>query len=583
MFAFFVFTFISFFDNVIFVDRETDKSINEHVYISNSNGFVKNNIKQEVDYGFELKEGLIGFSLENKDSAQSYIVWIQQSRVDFVQLYVERNSGVVDTLPLLNKSVGIFDRPVKSVNFCYEVKLEKREKVNCFIRSGRQYGNHACVVSVNSENHFYRYNTFLNIYVSFISGICLVISLSGFFLFLFFRNVIYLIYSLYCLSSFFVTCSDAGYMHSFFPSENILYINNNITTIAFYNIVGCHILLTMALLKLNKTELRFFYYLGLTSSIIFILTGISLLFPQISGFLRANIIKASYYIVFFMDVYILTALILNIRKKQIFVYFYLFGFLFTLVASTILLLANLGVIDGINQNYDLAYSIPLVEVFCMLVGVSFQFSDQNRKLIESQYELSQSQKKVIHIQDEEQRRIAQDLHDGIGQDLLILKKRIATNDNSVDLVENIIDDLRKVSRELYPVTLSKTGLKIALENLCNQLNDVQSIFVSCDIDYHNNIETAKKLQVYRIVQECMNNALKHSYAKALRVEIKQKGEFLNITILDNGVGFDVAMLMKSEKSFGLHTINNRVKSLNGVLEMASKAGETKISIQIPLV
>lgn len=161
----------------------------------------------------------------------------------------------------------------------------------------------------------------------------------------------YLAYSVYCLNTFFTSACDAGFLHSYFPFPKILYINNNITSVFFFLVIGSHIFLTLVLLKIDKRESFWLYITGNILSIAFVILGLLLLFPFVDGVFRNLIIKTSYIIVFIMDVYIASALIYCIQKKQTFVYFYFVGFVFSLIGTTILILANIGIIDDINQNY----------------------------------------------------------------------------------------------------------------------------------------------------------------------------------------------------------------------------------------
>ncbi len=568
--------------DIILLDRNTNMSINNRVLIRMANGeFKKNNSNQEVGFGFNTPQGECNFELKNTDIENQYVVRIQQSKVDFVQLYIYYKSGKIDSLPLINKTIGILQRPLKSVDFCYKFSLKKNEKINCKLYSGRKYGSHAPIVSIATLDNFYLKEIYFNHYLAFISGICIIISIAGFFLFLFFHRKMYLVYSIYCICTFFVAVVDAGYGHSYFPFPQILYLNNNLTSIFFYAVVGSHIYLTIVLLKINQKDSTWLYYIGINITLFFIILGILLIFPFVENLFRSLIIKFSYYIVFIMDVYVATSLIYCIKKKQIFVYFYLVGFLFSLIGTTTLILGNIGVIDDINQNYDLGYSIPLIEIFCMLLGVSFQFSDQNKKYISIQKDLSLSQQKVIFIQEEQQKRIAQDLHDGIGQDLLLLKRSLKNQSINTENVEHIIENVRLVSRNLYPVALEKVGLAQAIENITIQVMETHPIFISCDIFYNNSLSKQQELQVFRIFQEATNNALKYAKAKAVKLCLHEETTHLSILIYDNGIGFDVEKKLQSELSFGLQSMLQRSKSMNGYFNIKSNSDGTIITINIP--
>lgn len=255
--------------------------------------------------------------------------------------------------------------------------------------------------------------------------------------------------------------------------------------------------------------------------------------------------------------------------------------MFTLISTTILLLANIGVLDNINQNYDFGYAIPLVEIFFMLIGISVQFYNQNKDLQTSRLALLQTQKRVINIQDLERERIAKDLHDGIGQELLLFKRNFENQPAFLNTIEAIMFDLRETSRALYPVALKKIGLKNAIENLAEQIQESGIFFVSTAINYSTYISPETQLQIFRIVQEALNNAIKHAHAQAIRIELfENELNTLHICIKDNGLGFDVQS--KKTTSFGLESMSERTKSLKGTFDIISSAKGTTINLFIPL-
>lgn len=165
----------------ILLDSETKIPINDKVIKIENKVKIKNDSRQEVLYGFDYPKGLCQFELQNRDSRNTYIVRIPQSKVDFVQLFVQHQNGKIDTLPLLNKIVGIRQRPIKSVDFCFTISLQKDEKVTCLLASGRKYGVHAPIISIASEAKFAMQEIYFSQYTAFIFGICIVISLAVFF------------------------------------------------------------------------------------------------------------------------------------------------------------------------------------------------------------------------------------------------------------------------------------------------------------------------------------------------------------------------------------------------------------------
>ncbi len=200
---------------------------------------------------------------------------------------------------------------------------------------------------------------------------------------------------------------------------------------------------------------------------------------------------------------------------------------------------------------------------------------------------------VIAGEETERRRLARDLHDGLGSLLTGVKLKLATMKgnyildeetrtdfgNALTMLDSAVGELRRVAHNLMPEALIRYGLKDALEDFCTHLesNDVKVIFRF----YGNfsrvgqNLETAS----FRIVQELVNNALKHSGATQIIVQMVQDDNRLSFAVQDNGKGFDTNA-MENSNTVGLSSVKSRVASLNGLIDICSEEGKgTEISVE----
>lgn len=184
---------------------------------------------------------------------------------------------------------------------------------------------------------------------------------------------------------------------------------------------------------------------------------------------------------------------------------------------------------------------------------------------------------LIQTQEEERKRISKDLHDGIGQNLLMIKSECG---NNTPLVEITIDELRTISRNLHPVQLEKLGLKEALESVVQQTEKASGIFFSHHIeDINGLLNSNQQINLFRLIQECMNNIIKHSKAKSARITVEKQGDSVITTIFDDGVGFDISAV-KKKKTLGLTSMSERVKLMNGNLVIMSGNKGTRTEIKI---
>jgi two-component system NarL family sensor kinase len=185
--------------------------------------------------------------------------------------------------------------------------------------------------------------------------------------------------------------------------------------------------------------------------------------------------------------------------------------------------------------------------------------------------------------EEDRGRIAIDLHDSVSHDLLLLKQSIRkeiTGPEVGDKIDNIINGIRQISRNMHPVMLDKIGLRLSLETLCEQFMQHEKMFVSHQINYQNTLSKSAELQLFRIVQEGLTNALKYSKAEAVKVQLEQSGNTLRLEIEDNGRGFDVEKALEDGKAFGLHSILQRAKAIGGRAEIRSGEKGTIISVVV---
>lgn len=208
-------------------------------------------------------------------------------------------------------------------------------------------------------------------------------------------------------------------------------------------------------------------------------------------------------------------------------------------------------------------------------------SEKKRKL---QEEYSQ---KLLLSQEEERKRISKDLHDSLGQSLLLIKNKVSlkSDDKTKELVNNAIEEMRSISRVLHPFQLEDIGISRALENLISQLDEsYTNILIFGDIDNVKEVfNTDKEVNIFRIVQECLSNIIKHAQADSAKITLIKNTKSVVLSIKDNGIGFDFSEKYNDFKSLGLKTIKERVKFLNGTLKIDSVKKEgTTLTIQIPV-
>lgn len=211
---------------------------------------------------------------------------------------------------------------------------------------------------------------------------------------------------------------------------------------------------------------------------------------------------------------------------------------------------------------------------------SYRFSQQKSRL---QQRFAQN---LIQEQENERQRISQELHDGISQDLILIKNTLdmKRQPEVADMVAGSLSLLRQVSRSLYPVTLQNFGLKAALEELLSRIDEaVDGLEVHHSIeDFVGVFDQQSELHIYRIVQEGTTNIIKYARCSKIEVIFHRGPVFHILEIKDNGIGIDM-----SDKNFykgvGMNSLEERAKILRGALAIDSEKNRgTRITLKIPI-
>jgi signal transduction histidine kinase len=196
---------------------------------------------------------------------------------------------------------------------------------------------------------------------------------------------------------------------------------------------------------------------------------------------------------------------------------------------------------------------------------------------------------LLEGETKERARLSRDLHDGLGGmlsvarlkistmkgNLTIPEENVATLNTAIDLLDNSIKELRRVAHNLMPESLMKYGLNAALTDFCRSTGKVTYHFFGEDKRHDDKLEIA----AYRIVNELVNNALKHSQAESINVQLITDDNRVHIIVEDDGRGFDLKSA-EANGGTGLKNIRSRVTSFGGKIEMITAPGQgTEVNVE----
>jgi two-component system, NarL family, sensor kinase len=232
-----------------------------------------------------------------------------------------------------------------------------------------------------------------------------------------------------------------------------------------------------------------------------------------------------------------------------------------------------------KQKALIALLISSLAGFCLFVFAYYLW--QRQKTLQRQKANNENfTRQLLENIEVERQRIAGDLHDSVNHELLSLKNSQDSANVNVK-IDEIINEIRGISRNLHPVMFEKIGLEASIEQLVERMQLQNNFMVNTAINYQNSLNQTDELQIYRIIQEAISNIIKYANAHAGMLTIEDLPNKIFIEIKDNGEGFDVREKLRSGDAFGLYNIIERSKVIGGEAKIISSAKGTIITIEIP--
>ena len=211
----------------------------------------------------------------------------------------------------------------------------------------------------------------------------------------------------------------------------------------------------------------------------------------------------------------------------------------------------------------------------------------------SQEELRHLSAQLLEAQERERKRVARELHDGLGQTLSAMKFRIentigeldaeeqaesaAALKNLVSMAQRAVEEVRRISKNLWPSILDDLGLLPTISWFCREFGEMHPhVHIEREMAVEeDSVPDALKITIYRILQEAMNNVARHSRATELSLSLKEEDGRLHLTIRDNGVGFDTdptAPQERLDRGLGLASMKERTELSSGKFSIESRPG-----------
>jgi two-component system, sensor histidine kinase LadS len=547
----------------------------------------------ELNFGLRFDECWIKFQVKNEGNLPEHrYVAFSSMFNDSLFLYQKVNKVLVEKA-ITGEGVTFSKKTIKSLLPVLKLEIAPNDTATFYIKSvGIGQLNNLDGWLMNGEA-YHVHDSILFMWHGIFYGILMVAFIINFAYYLLTNERAYAFFSLQVLGSIFVLLYFDGVSQKFIFPESGYWGNQ----------VGA-----MALVITFLFALRFHFHFfevkskSIQDKILFWL-GISTLTSGIFSFVHPwgfSIFVVSFSIITALIACFQIYLVYDAYKKNLFTYTKIsISTICWVCLGAIFQLYTTGVLgDSFFIHHTIHFTFVIQAIFISL-AIGGKLREIRERTTNIQKELNSTLMKhsqnLISTIESEKLRIASDIHDGIGQNLLVIRNKLLREqqmagpeqqksfNSLLKLTSEALEDARTISYQLRPPILNTFGISAAISALVNNFisaNETEVVF-SMPTSIDECVEKEHEINIYRILQEILNNSLKHSAASRILLTVEKQNDFLLINYEDDGKGFNPEKIISG---LGFLNIKERLHIMNGMMEISTKIGEgTEISIQIPTV
>lgn len=545
-----------------------------------------------IDSGFARHIYWLAIAVNNNAAAtQNMEAGIDNGGIFGIAFYVVDDNGRLLTHYITGTNYDFSTRPIKSRHFFFPLHVSPNESAVIFFRIDMRGDELHLPLRLQQLGYNQSAEVHLPLFYAFYSGALVFVVLFGFIAFLGTKDKVYLFYALYVLS----------YCLSFLGSGNfdVIWLYPHLPALATLSptIYGLSLCIFMLLFMNRFLQLKHMHpKLSVLSQVwVVLLLGTMVLLPI--GYVWFTNIALRLLIFYCCFVAIVGALclqmyciIIRIRDKYQPAYLYGAASVFVVLVFVLYVIRVLNLIPDIVPAYvylpvGLGMEI-LILAFALIYSYNFHKQKHEQLSLSFAEEQLNFSKQLIQLQEAEQKRIAQDLHDELGGNLAALKMNLQSlplpnedlTNNIIQLIDKASDNARHIAHNLMPPEFEETKLCALLTTFFSRLNGeggIQFHFYTTGEEGH--FTKQEDLMIYRIAMELTNNIIKHSAATEATLQFIYYDSYLEMMAEDNGKGF----ANSSSNGLGLSNVQSRVSFLHGKMNIDSSPHGTTIMIKVP--
>ncbi|MEC3881341.1 sensor histidine kinase [Parapedobacter sp. 10938] len=553
-------------------------------------------------------------SLGYTDSYYWVLIELENTLPDYVDLFLSipipsinridfYRCGAGDNTPTLVSQTGdrlpFAQRPWPVRDFLFPIRLAGHEHTTLLFKVDKRGQNFSIKAKLGKREVILQQDIPIYAAFGFYTGIFAFAFLFNVLMYLSVADRIHLYYALYILCSVILVLDEVGLAKEWFFSD-VGRLHDYVKSSS--GMLGCGLLIQVMQLFTNQTSANSkLYHLANYYKYLVYVLGIlpffAMLFPVNIGLEKTIFYVANISVILSLPL-IAVCVIERIRRGFILGYYYLLAILPLIIGASNYILQIMGLVGEqlLKPNGITVGFAAEVVILSFALTQRYNFLKREKAQLKKENDLirMQSVRQVFQAQEDERDRLAKDLHDDLGGTLSVIRLKVTdfqtkldrlrpeekeAHDETIRLITRACDDLREISHSLKPKFFLENGLIGTLQERLSILNRVSVISFEFVYQYTGRSDPEIELSIYRMVNELINNVVKHSCATQATIQLVETADELVVTVEDNGIGFD---RHDSSEGIGLNNVYSRIQYLGGRCTIDSNKNGTTITLEIPL-
>ncbi len=571
-----------------YIDTSFERDIDKFTNINNSfKPVALNNIN--LSYKNQMLWLRINLnSIENANEL-SYLI-LRSPHINFLNCWILQGDTVVKKFTQTGDHFVFGSRTITNANFVYPIIQPLQPNTSLLLLIDKRNEQLNIPIHLFTENGYNKFNQQNDFLAGVICGIAILLFALNLFLYVKMKERLYVFYGFYIFMTFLYIVSDYGLAFMYlFPNFPQLCDFTRPITISF--LAPLYLVFTIQFLK-TKTQLPLIYKWIKYYFIFYILFAIVIYYLMTKmGTLRATLIWVMQILITFFSIISLIISLASMYKKiQYSNYLFFSCLVFSGSFLAYSFFFNGAMIDNLfTRNLLNIGFIVEITILAFVLTLRFKNYKENNEALLQQINTQQTQifNSLSSFHEKERLRISSLLHDTVGASLSAVRLNLEANkefknNQAIEQISNLANEVRQLSHSLSPILLQKKGLITSLTENIENLNESNKIQIQFEnIGSLQKILFRYEMLVYTIIQELLQNILKHAQASEVIIQLMLEEKLVSIFVEDNGKGFDEKLI---KEGLGFAQIKELVKFVNGTIQIKSiPQNGCQISIEFPII